>query len=192
MFRAARFRGLSCSFVVCSRSLLLLPLHWLQGRSQVCALSVCDECRACRGQLYRLTGYVAAREVLADGSPGQLQLVECAESLARGMLGLDLAMLPPAARLFHCHGLAVVGSREAARRPWSVSLADSVQPTTAVEDSELIDQVARLYSLPSNPDGRSYSWGERMRLSVPARIDQLFALGAADNRSSQIDSAASR
>lgn len=175
MFRAARFRGLSCSFVVCSRSLLLLPLHWLRDRSLICARAVDADCRACFGQRYRLTGYLAGKEVLADGSPGELQLIECSESLVRGMLGLDLALLPPTARMFGCHGLAVVASREAQRRPWSVSLGESVVPSTEVVDSELVDQVARLYRLPSSIDGDRTDFVDRMRDSVPAAVD--LALG---------------
>lgn len=167
--RATRFRGRSCSFVVCSRSLLCLPSHWVDGASLICPRAVERECWVCPGVVSRWVGYVAAREVLADGGGGELMLVELPESLARMVGSLDLAVLQGPAFMVAAHGVGVIASREAERRPWRAKRVERVNPKTCIDDGELIDSVARLYGLPVDVDGDRSCLSARAGAAIAAR-----------------------
>lgn len=169
--RAVRFRGLACSFVVVSRSLLLLPSHFVNGRSLICPRAVGEECRICPGIVQRWLGYAAIRAVGVQGQPGELELAELPESLARLVGGLQLAVLQGAAFTVASHGVAVVASRNAERRPWSLKCRESVEARTSIDDAELFERVARLYQLPLDIEARRGDLVGRAGAAILAQHD---------------------
>lgn len=169
--RAIRFRGLACSFVVVSRNLLVLPTHFIGGGSLLCPKGLGIECRLCPGLAQRFLGYCAVREVGAAGQPGELHLAELPESLLRVVGDLLPAPLAGPALLTRAHGVAVIASRRAVRRPWDLKKRGLVDAKTTIEDGELFDAVARLYQLPLDAEARRDDFDGRFRLAVVARHD---------------------
>lgn len=169
--RAVRFRGLACSFVVVSRSLLLLPSHFANGRSLICPRAVGQECRICPGLVQRWVGYAAIRSVGAEGQPGDLELGEFPESLARLVGGVELSVLQGEGFTVAAHGVAVVACRNAERRPWSLKCRESVEARTSIDDAELFERVARLYQLPLDVEARRGDLQGRAGAAIQAQHD---------------------
>lgn len=167
--RSVRFKGLRCSFVVVSRSLLCFPAHYLAGRSIICPRGVGGECRVCPGLRSRWVGFCAIRSVLADGNPGELELLEAPESLLRLIGNLELAVLQGEAFTHAVHGVAVIAARRGERRPWDLTQRGRMQAVTGICDSELFDAVGRLFGLPADPEAAATDFDGRYRSAVEAK-----------------------
>lgn len=167
--RAVRFRALTCSFVVVSRQMLLMPTHWVNGGSIICPKAVKEPCGLCPGMRSRWMGYAAVRQVGANGDPLDLELAELPESLARLVGSLHLHVLQGPALWVGAHGVAVLASREAERRPWVKKARELVEPKTVIEASAVIDQVARLFGLPLCAEARTDDFQDRLLDAIVAK-----------------------
>lgn len=168
--KCERLRGQRACFGLLS-PLVTVATHWVSHRTILCPRSVGKDCQFCRGLNPKLVGYACVKTVAADGSVSPVLLAEMPPSLVAILWRLPDPSVHPI-QFADLEPVKVTVQRASSRSEWFLVHRGPLSVEHPVHLSEVLDSMARLYSLKAEPGEEQFA--ERFGRSVVAVADSVL------------------